>query len=1601
MKHCPAPSKKWLILVDAMIAVLLFLFISHAARQHLSSLNNGRSTVSSIEMLYGPAVMLASGRGFYQPDLDASPALGEFLRNERDALSPEDLPPDLPEEPNSVSSYHRYLLYTVAFFWRLYGISWTSLEPLCAILLGCCGIAVFAIMRLGMGRLLAAALTVFFTLSPQMFTMLPSLRDFSKAPFLLMLIFLLGLLIKVRFQFRPLLLLALVLGLINGIAMGFRQDALVFVAPGLVILTAAVIREGRPFQWRRVLVPVVFLVSFWAAGHPMLGRMEGGAQPYHPVVQGFSMKRAASLGLEPGAYEALASGGDNYAFSMLHEYYGRVNKQPEASFAFNSPGSEIAGRQFLLDMAWHFPADLLARGYAALLRTLRYTDGIPVWGTAGSWWKDLFEDDHAALKHHLHRYGPVYAVAAMLLISGHSLPLAFGLLFFVLYVCGYVSLQCEFRHAFHLSFVPVWIAGFLLHCAWSGVRQLRHGIAASWGACRIPLRRMLVFAAASALLILAPLYGLRAYQQYRVTPLLSAINSAPRFPVPVKKQVEPGWVRFSLEEPPPPSPKELLLPGMNDLQALYALAGVFVLSLQEEDTTPIWHTRARYFALELAADPRVSWLTLLYESKIPWNNFSQLVRVHVPEEAGNSILYFFPAYALKMSVGDITARNRFSGFALPEEQAVAFKGLYEITDFSSLHFLMHAALPDGIVSAARKYQRILLAPDPLDAFRVDDEPVGVTVLAEMAARFSRKEEALLFYKAALLLNHEPVQRLYIAEGLLRLDDLDTACGVLLEYARQADADVKLTANLLGEAARRYAARTQPEKVKALLQSLTGGWAGPQPELLLQVLDVSGAQAQPELVLDCLAGILRTHPEHEIAANQADALMLKMEDARQAEAFWVGISEARPESVLPFLRLGGARDARGDETGGREAYAAAYRNGASNPEAALRHAVFVLLQSDPNGAFQRVQASVTDAPGLGPLAAVLLERAADRMARDQQHLPAAEVYAAASGYRPNDTTLRMRQAGALLDGGQPARAQEVLESLLDSDRAAEAADLLDQALTASGAPEDRLRAWQDILKRNPRNEAAARFYARALFLLGRYPETAQFVAGLDEETKTAPEIAMLQAAARLALREISPEDLAIHPVFKEQPELRAKTVALLQQSVPAPDSEDAQGWPKLAAQAVLLLAPESDEAWVNLGSMLEKEGNFEKALETYWQAFSKTGPGIRQLAADRIDAVYARQNLSRERLERWQEALKQYPGNTTVLLHTGLAYEANSLWREAADTYRAFASVESFATLARLRLGAVLVRLGDPAQGITEIRTAVEADAALRPLAAMLCLHAGTDLLQGGDPNTAGGLLELAAEFDPEDPFVHLHLGDARKAQDAHEAAETSWRRALQAGLDSAAGAEAARRLDAALPAGARLSLWKGLAEERPESLLPKARLALALADTGSPDEAALLCDAISAGNEDIEGRLACALVACLAGEFDRGFGELEAVLAQAPQLKSEITRQVADLGGRRLEEGNLEQAERLMRRAVELGPDNLLYSVHLGRALLAQQKFEEAAAQFKKVLLAVPESPNAAKLLDEAWAGLNNPELHRQDWQSITDARPDARIPREHLNALR
>ena len=1597
-------SIQWFWIFEVLLAIVLFVSGTSLGCLHLSALNNGKSAISSIEMLYGPAVMLASGRGFYQPDLKSAPVLRAFLRNETETLLPEDLPDFLPEEADlsiiTVSAYHRYLLYTVAFFWRILGISWSSLEPLAALLLGVCAIAVYGLMRLGMGRILSATLALFFVLSPQMLTMLPSLRDFSKAPFLLLLIFILGALIKYRIPWGRLMGLSLFLGFLHGIALGFRQDAIVFVPPALIVLLLAGLRDSGGAAWRRALPVVLYASTFMIAGAPMLGRMEGGAQPYHPMVQGFSMKRAASLGMEPGAYEPLASGSDNYAFSMLYDYYERTSAGPDTHIEFNGPGSEIAGRQYLLDMGRHFPADLLARGYAALLRTFRYTDGEPIWSLSGSPWKDLFERPHSALSHHLRVFGLIYAGTALLLISAHSPVLAFIVLVFLLYVCGYVSLQCEFRHAFHLSFVPLWILGFLvqhlfsagLHC-----RRTAEKMRAAWPGAAA---KIFAFSLSAVVMMLTPLYVLRFYQHHQAEPLLETVAQLERSSVPVQEYSETGWTRYMLARNNLEESREILRNDMTDLQSLWALTSLFIWNISQEDTHPNWHAQARYFALELSSETDIRWLILLYESAIPWNNFSQLVRIRIPGGNTESCWYFFPAYELKMPSDSNIARNRFSGIALPQTASEAFRGLYEITDPSSLRFLMHVMLPDNPDTQVRLHQNIVFAPDPVDAFRVDDEPVGVIGMADAAGRFGKLDEARLLYEAALLLNRDAVQRLFIALALLEYDMLDVVHEVVLECAARTDVDPFSVRAVLEPLLQQYGKVGQPERAQALLLSLQDYWGESHPEILLNLVTALAPSFSTKFLIEQYGLFLNRYPEYEEAANLVDALFQDENNAEERLRFWEKTAAAHPESVLPLLRLGMLYTDNGDETGAKAAYRSAHANDPTNRVAALMYAIHVLSEEALEQALTQIKAILDGSPELKAIAVRALELKASRLSEERQDAAATRIYSFIAETVSEAPESRLQHAAILMRNGQTAEAQYLLEGLLDSALADQAVSMIGALLIDTRTSEERVALWKRLHEEHPRIQDITVHYAGALFDFGDYTEVVQFLESLPESERSRPECRLYETIARMAAREQTPQKITEDPAWLGQPELKERARALLLQAARHVELLHGVERAQDLFRAASLLAPGTEDPWLAKGKLLENDGALEEALETYWDALDRAAPEEQPRIGERIDAIYSQLGWQAERLKQWQEYIADHSDTIPVQFHLGMAFEANLMWEQAESAYRVLEGTSFYDHSVRLRLGAVIARR-DVDEGVALMQTASAADPQLEAVAAMLCQQAGAEYLLTEKPESAAVLYRLAAKYEPDDPFIKVHLGDAYIAMGDQDAARQLWRQVVLSEQDDRISGEAARRLDAAMTVSERDACWKEISGLLPDAYLPRAHQALALASAGAAKEALALCDtlsSISSVHPDIA--MACGLVLCRADNIEAGLGEISRAISNAPHLTPAVLSYLEEIALEKMEANLPEQAERLMRKAMELGPDNLLYSIYLGRALLAQGKYEEATAQFHTVLMEAPESPNTAKLLDEAWAGRANPAEHKRAWQAIVEAHPDVQLPRQHLEML-
>ena len=181
------------------------------------------------------AVAFACGRGFVDLGTEPSPAVAAFLQKKIDRISCDDIPSNAPASPpNFTQALYRYMTLSAGLTWRLLGISWMNLAVLLGLLYAVSAVAVYGVFRLAMNRASAAAGALILTVSPLQLRFLPELRDYAKAPFILTLILMLGLLVARPFTPRRLLALAMGYGAIMGIGFGFRNDLLINVLPFIV-----------------------------------------------------------------------------------------------------------------------------------------------------------------------------------------------------------------------------------------------------------------------------------------------------------------------------------------------------------------------------------------------------------------------------------------------------------------------------------------------------------------------------------------------------------------------------------------------------------------------------------------------------------------------------------------------------------------------------------------------------------------------------------------------------------------------------------------------------------------------------------------------------------------------------------------------------------------------------------------------------------------------------------------------------------------------------------------------------------------------------------------------------------------------------------------------------------------------------------------------------------------------------------------------------------------------------------------------------------------------------------------------------------------------
>ena len=647
----------------------------------------------------GPAVMLALGHGFLQPVPADAPAIMEFLQGDRQYLRRADVPEAVRGESagHTYAREHLYFSYTLAALWRVFGIHWGVMVGLYGLAYAVCVMAAYGLLRQVSGRLLSTAGATMILLSPGYLFILPHFRDFSKAPFILLILLCLAALVRGPQPRRVQFALAGLVGLLAGIGLGFRQD-LAIVFPG-ALLAVALFWPAAPGVTKQAPVPrglrdrltgvSVAVAVFAVAAYPIYSHeREAGSQSLHRLVGGLAAPIGHDMGIGGAPYEQLPLFLDDFIWATIAAHHLARNPEGEAA-PYRSPAYDRAGLRYFFDYARIFPGDVATRWLGACRRVLNheafstdsgYKVGYP---RSGPFW--MLHHRRMVLARWLGGRGVLLAGILLAVWCCWRPRQGWAVAYVLFFFTGYTSLQWHERHSFHMEIACWWVLAAILHGACRSVLWLSRN---PWRgpllavASRGPhlLRTPLLNVGLPLLVMVVAFWAARAVQYVQVGHLYSRYSNATATPLATRAEDADGMLLLRVDgflargDATPQEKRHTVQPGM-------------LLAEIEKQTMP--------FDVYMAFDAARAHL----DHGAP---------VHIPPlrpGEAETVRLYYPVYNATQMNGDVP-RRRFAGLKVARENVPAIRGLFAVENSQAFPFRM-PLLADGDLGSQPRYKRFM------------------------------------------------------------------------------------------------------------------------------------------------------------------------------------------------------------------------------------------------------------------------------------------------------------------------------------------------------------------------------------------------------------------------------------------------------------------------------------------------------------------------------------------------------------------------------------------------------------------------------------------------------------------------------------------------------------------------------------------------------------------------------------------------------------------------------------------------------------------------------------------------------------------------------
>jgi hypothetical protein len=660
-------STDWYVVTA--IGVTAFLF----AHWYGAVYRAGGGVPSFYQDQFGPAVMLACGRGFIGVDSDVVPAFKAFLHQERATLSCDEVPAAARLIPlNGLQGATRYLMTTAALMWRLTGVSWRALDVIASALFAATIAAAYAAARAVCGRPLSLLIVFAWAFSPRHLENLPHLRDYSKALFFILMLLAMGILFLERRPKRR-LAIGIVFGAVQGIGFGMRTDVILNFIPFFLVLFAAS-SDGLLKDLRsKTASAAAAVIAFAIVAFPVVRTYVSDMSLWHVALLGLTSPYDENLaiGFPRTAYSFPYAYNDSYIEAVVGSYWSRQHPGDPPLRMLTRP-YDRACREYFMRLAQTFPGDMLARGVASTIGVLNLPFVLPeghvplgiMRGRLAWLW-----ERRARMMTSLEGWGPPLVAATIAVIGTYRIFYA-CLAFVLVWFWGtFPAVEFHGRHTFHLEFAV------LAAIAWGTALLIDLVLSNRWRDPAGHWQRRTLKSIATVTLLFATV-GLavvlaRAVQMSRARALLMAYASAAS--VPIEATTTPmsnGQVRLAVDLFPRLPERRIDQEAVLEAEFDFARCG----------TPPA-----------LAA-------TFSYEAGNSW--FDQLSRKTAFDYLGAPTRVFLPVYVLTRESNVVA---RFAGVDVPASFATCVR-LSRLTDPGRLALLLPVTLePDW---SRKLYQRV-------------------------------------------------------------------------------------------------------------------------------------------------------------------------------------------------------------------------------------------------------------------------------------------------------------------------------------------------------------------------------------------------------------------------------------------------------------------------------------------------------------------------------------------------------------------------------------------------------------------------------------------------------------------------------------------------------------------------------------------------------------------------------------------------------------------------------------------------------------------------------------------------------------------------------